>query len=109
MSKVIVVTGAANRIGRNTCQKLAQAGHTVYVSMREMDGQDEPDVGEAGAEAATHGAELRTIAFDVSSEASVNSAIDAIVAESNRLDVIVHNARQVVYGPAEAFTPDQLA
>ncbi|MGY4513124.1 SDR family NAD(P)-dependent oxidoreductase [Bradyrhizobium sp. USDA 3650] len=109
MSKVIVVTGAANRIGRSTCQKLVQAGHTVYVSMREMDGQDEPDVGEAGAEAATRGAELRTIAFDVSSEASVNSAIDAIVAENNRLDVIVHNARQVLYGPAEAFTPDQLA
>jgi NAD(P)-dependent dehydrogenase (short-subunit alcohol dehydrogenase family) len=39
----------------------------------------------------------------------VNAAIDAIVAENNRLDVIVHNARQVVYGPAEAFTPDQLA
>lgn len=109
MSKVIIVTGAANSIGRSTCKKLAQAGHTVYVSMREMDGQDEHGVGEAGGEAASHGAELRTIAFDVSSEASVNLAIDAIVAENNRLDVIVHNARQVVYGPAEAFTPDQLA
>jgi NAD(P)-dependent dehydrogenase (short-subunit alcohol dehydrogenase family) len=109
MSKVIIVTGAANSIGRSTCKKLAQAGHTVYVSMREMDGQHEHGVGEAGAEAGMPGAELRTIALDVSSEASLNSAIDAIVAENNRLDVIVHNARQVVYGPAEAFTPDQLA
>ena len=105
MSKVIIVTGAANSIGRSTCRKLAQAGHTVYVSMRDIDGHDEHGVEAAG----THGTELRTIAFDVSSEASVNSAIDAIVAENNRLDVIVHNARQVVYGPAEAFTPDQLA
>ncbi|MBB4370503.1 NAD(P)-dependent dehydrogenase (short-subunit alcohol dehydrogenase family) [Bradyrhizobium sp. cir1] len=105
MSKVIIVTGAANSIGRSTCRKLAQAGHTVYVSMRETDGHDELGVEEAGG----HGADVRTIAFDISSEASVNSAIDAIVAENSRLDVIVHNARQVVYGPAEAFTPDQLA
>ncbi|MGY3291957.1 NAD(P)-dependent dehydrogenase (short-subunit alcohol dehydrogenase family) [Bradyrhizobium sp. LM3.6] len=109
MSKVIIVTGAANSIGRSTCKKLAQAGHTVYISMRETDGHDEHGVAGPEAEAGKHGGDLRTIAFDFSSEASVNSAIDAIVAENNRLDVIVHNARQVLYGPAEAFTPDQLA
>ncbi|MGY8707392.1 SDR family oxidoreductase [Bradyrhizobium sp. 18BD] len=105
MSKVIIVTGAANSIGRSTCRKLAQAGHTVYASMREADRHEEHGVEEAGQ----HGMDLRTIAFDIASEASVNAAIDTIVAENNRLDVIVHNARQVVYGPAEAFTPDQLA
>lgn len=104
MNKVIIVTGAANSIGRTTCRKLAQAGHTVYVSMQETEGRDE-----LGEEAGGHDVDVRTIAFDIASEASVNSAIDAIVAENNRLDVIVHNARQVVYGPAEAFTPDQLA
>ncbi|TFV41492.1 SDR family NAD(P)-dependent oxidoreductase [Bradyrhizobium frederickii] len=109
MSKVIIVTGVANSIGRSTCKELARAGHTVYVSMREMEAYDEHGVEEAGAEPGKLGAELRTIAFDLSSEASVNSAIDTIVAENNRLDVIVHNARQVLYGPAEAFTPDQLA
>ncbi|MBW5435077.1 SDR family NAD(P)-dependent oxidoreductase [Bradyrhizobium canariense] len=106
MGKVIIVTGAANGIGRSTCRKLAQAGHTVYVSMPEV---DEHGGADGGAEDGKRGADLRTIAFDVSSEASVNSAIDAIVAENNRLDVIVHNARQVLYGPAEAFTPAQLA
>ncbi|KYG20567.1 oxidoreductase [Bradyrhizobium sp. AT1] len=104
MNKVIIVTGAANSIGRATCRKLAQAGHTVYVSMQETEGHDE-----LGEEAGGHDVDVRTIAFDIASEASVSSAIDAIVAENNRLDVIVHNARQVVYGPAEAFTPDQLA
>jgi len=104
MNKVIIVTGAANSIGRTTCRKLAQAGHTVYVSMQETEGHDE-----LGEEAGGHDVDVRTIAFDIASEASVSSAIDAIVAENNRLDVIVHNARQVVYGPAEAFTPDQLA
>ena len=104
MSKVIVVTGAANNIGRNTCEELAQAGHTVYVSMREAGDQSAHGLGKAGK-----AAELRAIEFDVSSEASVNAAIEAIVAEHDRLDVIVHNARQVLYGPTEAFTPEQLA
>ena len=104
MNKVIIVTGAANSIGRTTCRKLAQAGHTVYVSVQETEGHDE-----LGEEAGGHDVDVRTIAFDIASEASVSSAIDAIVAENNRLDVIVHNARQVVYGPTEAFTPDQLA
>ncbi|MBC9876835.1 SDR family oxidoreductase [Bradyrhizobium sp. INPA01-394B] len=106
MSKVIIVTGAANSIGRNTCKKLAQAGHTVYVSMRETGGYDEHGIREAG----TNGnVDLRSLEFDVSSEASVNGAIDTIVAENSRLDVVVHNARQVIYGPAEALTPEQLA
>ncbi|KYH01476.1 SDR family NAD(P)-dependent oxidoreductase [Bradyrhizobium sp. DOA1] len=104
MSKVIVVTGAANNIGRNTCEELAQAGHTVYVSMREAGDQRAHGLGKA-----RKAAELRAIEFDVSSEASVNAAIEAIVAEHDRLDVIVHNARQVLYGPTEAFTPEQLA
>jgi NAD(P)-dependent dehydrogenase (short-subunit alcohol dehydrogenase family) len=73
MHKVIIVTGAANSIGRSTCRKLAQAGHTVYVSLREADDHDEHGGAEAGAEGGKHGADLRTIAFDVSSEASVNS------------------------------------
>ena len=109
MSKVIVVTGAANNIGRSTCEELAQAGHTVYISMRDAGNQSAHGLGKAGTEAAGSGFDLRTIEFDVSSEASVNAAIEAIVAEHDRLDVIVHNARQVLYGPTEAFTPEQLA
>lgn len=109
MRKVIVVTGAANSIGRNTCKELAQAGHTVYVAMREAGDQGAPGLDRPEAEAAKGGFDLRTIEFDVSSEASVNAAIETIIADNDRLDVIVHNARQVVYGPTEAFAPEQLA
>jgi NAD(P)-dependent dehydrogenase (short-subunit alcohol dehydrogenase family) len=31
------------------------------------------------------------------------------VAESGRLDVVIHNAGRMVFGPAEAFLPEQLA
>jgi len=53
--------------------------------------------------------DLRPIDLDVSSEKSIDAAIRQIVAEQGRLDVPVHNAGHMVFGPAEAFTPGQLA
>lgn len=46
---------------------------------------------------------------DASSQESANQAIPAIVAENDRLDVVMHNAGHMVFGPAEAFTPEQFA
>src|SRR5262249_55519094 len=40
---------------------------------------------------------------------SVQAAIARIVADAGRLDVVIHNAGHMVYGPAESFTPEQLA
>jgi NAD(P)-dependent dehydrogenase (short-subunit alcohol dehydrogenase family) len=47
--------------------------------------------------------------MDVQDQASVDAAVGRILAEEGRLDVVVHNAGHMVLGPAEAFTPDQLA
>ena len=35
--------------------------------------------------------------------------LEKIVAESGRIDVVVHNAGHMMFGPAEAFTPEQYA
>jgi NAD(P)-dependent dehydrogenase (short-subunit alcohol dehydrogenase family) len=43
----------------------------------------------------------------VQSEVSAQSGVAALIADTGRLDVIVHNAGHMVFGPAEAFTPDQ--
>jgi NAD(P)-dependent dehydrogenase (short-subunit alcohol dehydrogenase family) len=53
--------------------------------------------------------DLRAIELDVASQASVDAAIQKIVGENKRLDVVIHNAGHMVFGPAEAFTPEQLA
>jgi NAD(P)-dependent dehydrogenase (short-subunit alcohol dehydrogenase family) len=53
--------------------------------------------------------DLRAIELDVLSQESVDAAIKTIISENGRLDVVIHNAGHMVFGPAEAFTPEQLA
>jgi len=108
-SKIIVVTGASSGFGLMTARALAHAGHSVYASMRETEGRNAPQVAEIAAYAQKHGIDLRSIELDVASQASVDVAIARIVTDNGRLDVIVHNAGHMSYGPAEAFTPEQFA
>jgi NAD(P)-dependent dehydrogenase (short-subunit alcohol dehydrogenase family) len=90
-----------------TAQSLAQAGHTVYASMRETEGRNAPQVAAIAAWTAEQKADLRTVELDVQSETSAHAGVAAVIADTGRLDVIVHNAGHMVFGPAEAFTPDQ--
>lgn len=109
MKSIIVVTGASSGFGLMAAQALAKAGHTVYASMRETTGRNAPQAQGARQFAKDNGVDLRPIELDVSSQASADTAIEKIVAEHGRLDVVVHNAGHMVFGPAEAFTPEQLA
>ena len=43
------------------------------------------------------------------SQPSVDRAVAEIIAGHGRIDVIVHNAGHMAFGPAEAFTPEQFA
>jgi NAD(P)-dependent dehydrogenase (short-subunit alcohol dehydrogenase family) len=107
--KIIVITGASSGFGRLTANALAKAGHTVYASMRQTTGRNAPQAAEVEKFARENNVDLRPIELDVSSEKSVEAAISQIVAEHGRLDVVIHNAGHMVFGPAEAFTPEQLA
>ena len=109
MKYIIVITGAASGFGELTARALAKSGHTVYASMRETVGRNKEQVESAAQFAAENNVDLRTIELDVSSAESVDDAIRRIVADQGRLDVVIHNAGHMVFGPAEAFTPEQLA
>ena len=109
MKKVIVITGASSGFGRLSANALAKAGHTVYASMRDTAGRNAPQVEAAAKFAKENKVDLRTIELDVASQASADAAIQRIVRDNGHLDVVIHNAGHMVYGPAEAFTPEQLA
>jgi NAD(P)-dependent dehydrogenase (short-subunit alcohol dehydrogenase family) len=107
--KTIVVTGASSGFGRMAANALAVAGHIVFASMRETKGRNARQVADVEAFAKTNKVDLRPLELDVGSEPSVEAAIAKIVADTGRLDVVLHNAGHMVYGPAESFTPEQLA
>src|SRR6266705_485176 len=109
MKTVNVITDASSGFAALAARALAQAGHTVYANMRGPTGRNAPQVGEAQKYAAEHGVDLRTFELDVASQASADAAIQKIVTAHGRLDVVIHNAGHMVFGPAEAFTPEQFA
>ena len=110
MSKqVIVITGASSGFGALTARALAKAGHTVYAGMRGTEGRNAAAVADAAAFAKDNNVDLRSVELDVASDASVVSGIARIITEAGRLDVIMHNAGHMSFGPAEAFTPEQFA
>lgn len=106
---VILVTGASSGFGAMSARALALAGHTVYASMRDSAGRNAPQVQAVRDYARQHGVDLRTVELDVQSQPSAEAAIARIVAEHGRIDVVMHNAGHMVFGAAEAFTPEQYA
>ncbi|MFF4037931.1 SDR family oxidoreductase [Streptomyces sp. NPDC001816] len=105
----VLVTGASSGFGALTVRALADAGHTVYAGIRQTATRNAPAVAELDRYAAEHGVALHVVDLDVTSQDSADAAVARVLAAEGRLDVLVHNAGHMVTGPAEAFTPEQLA
>ena len=109
MSKVIVISGASSGFGAMSARHLADAGHTVYATMRDTTGKNAHVVTDFAAYSHEHKVDLRTAEMDVSDQDSVDAAVARILADAGGIDVIVHNAGHMVLGPAEAFSVEQVA
>ena len=85
--RVALVTGAARGIGAATAVALAEAGARVALVDRDTGGLDAvaDAVGRAGSDALG-------ITADVTDAPALERAVDTIVAEWGRLDVLVNNA-----------------
>lgn len=90
--KTVLVTGGAAGIGRALCLDLFAAGAIVYAA----------DVNVAGLEALKAGAtgdgELHVIKLDVTQKHDFEVAINRIVSDHGRLDILINNAGIVLGG-----------
>jgi NAD(P)-dependent dehydrogenase (short-subunit alcohol dehydrogenase family) len=109
MSKVVLITGASSGFGRLTAEAIAKAGHVVYGSMRHTTTRNAPVAEEMTKFSQTNHVDLRALELDVQNQDSVDAAVARMIAEQGRIDVLIHNAGHMVFGPAEAFTPEQYA
>jgi NAD(P)-dependent dehydrogenase (short-subunit alcohol dehydrogenase family) len=86
--RVALVTGATRGLGRAIAHALACAGATVVVSSRKEDAC----VAVAAEIAAETGATVRPLRLHVGDWDAIEPAVDSIIAEHGRLDVVVNNA-----------------
>ncbi|MFE6996645.1 oxidoreductase [Microbacterium sp. NPDC057659] len=89
-SNVALVTGASAGIGEAVARRLQDAGFTVYAAARRVDRM-----------AGLRDRGVRTIALDVTDDASARIAIEQIIAEQGRIDMLVNNAGYGSYGALE--------
>jgi len=106
--KIVLVTGAGSGIGRAVAESAARAGHIVYAAMRAIRGRNRDRADALAKLAAAEGWRLFPIELDVLSDASCREAVDQVLLEQGRLDVLVNNAGMLMAGIAEAFTPEQM-
>ncbi|MEX3634071.1 SDR family oxidoreductase [Paraburkholderia sp. BR14320] len=109
MSKTVLVTGASSGFGRLISVALARAGYTVYASMRDIAERNAEVAAQLTNLAQSEQIVLRPVEMNVQSEPSVAAAVAKVIDDEGKIDVLIHNAGHMVFGPAEAFTPEQYA
>lgn len=96
MEKIAIVTGSSSGIGYETALALARDGFYTFATMRNT--SKAPEIQEA---AKKEKLKIDVIELDVDKEESIKSAINKIISEKNRIDVLVNNAGYMVFGCVE--------
>ena len=90
MKKIILLTGASSGIGYQTAESLAKEGHVVYGAARRTEKME--TLKQFG---------VKPMYLDVTDEESIKSAIDTIIGNEGRIDVLINNAGYGSYGAIE--------
>jgi NAD(P)-dependent dehydrogenase (short-subunit alcohol dehydrogenase family) len=105
--QVVLITGSSTGFGRLFTETLARNGHTVFATMRDPGGRNAKNASEIRALAEKDSLPIHVLEMDVTSDASVERAVDAAVAKAGRIDVAINNAGYYLSGLEEAVTTEQ--
>ena len=94
--KVVLVTGASSGMGKDMALQLIKEGHVVYGAARRVERMD--DLVAAGGHA---------LKLDVTDSVTIAAAVDKVLQDQGRIDVLVNNAGYAVYGSVEDITVDE--
>jgi NAD(P)-dependent dehydrogenase (short-subunit alcohol dehydrogenase family) len=86
--QVVLVTGCSTGIGRALVRELHERGHRPFATARRPE-----SIADLGAEG------IETLTLDVSDPVSIERAVGEIRERAGRLDMVVNNAGQNVFGP----------
>ena len=97
---VVLVTGAARRLGRAIALDLAANGFDVALHFHHS--HDEAQA--TAAEVRAAGAAAHTVQADLSDEAACRALVPAVLSQLKRLDAVVNNASTFVHDNPQTFT-----
>jgi NAD(P)-dependent dehydrogenase (short-subunit alcohol dehydrogenase family) len=103
----VLITGASTGFGRDAAERLAQRGHHVFATMRGIDRRNAAHREALERRAKEDGWRLRVLELDVTSDESVQQAVDLALAEAGHLDAVINNAGSAGIGVSEGYTPEQ--
>ena len=102
-NKVAVVTGSSSGIGYETSLMLARNGFITYATMRNLN-KSENIKFNAGRD----NLPVRLAQLDVTDDVSIKNAVQAVLSETDKLDVLVNNAGYVLEGAFEHLSMNEL-
>jgi NAD(P)-dependent dehydrogenase (short-subunit alcohol dehydrogenase family) len=101
--KVVIVTGSSSGIGLESALLLARNGYNAYATMR----SPEKDTSIKTA-VQKEGLPIRVVQLDVTDDSSVKNAVDHIISEAGRIDVLVNNAGYGLGGALEDLSMEEI-
>lgn len=101
MNKTVLITGATSGMGKETALLLAEHGYSVYAGVRRSS-QELMD------EAEKRGVKLNTVALDVQDTASIQQAVQHVIEQEGKIDVLVNNAGFGLVATLEEGTDEEI-
>jgi NAD(P)-dependent dehydrogenase (short-subunit alcohol dehydrogenase family) len=107
MNTVVLITGASTGFGRVASETLARRGYSVFAAMRDSSGRNAANCQALQSLAKREHSRLHVLDLDVTQDASVARAVQQVLDEAGRIDVVINNAGVGALGVTEAYTVQQ--
>lgn len=92
--KVVLVTGASSGIGQATAELLARKGYKVFGSVRSLENAQTIEG-------------VTPLRIDVRDDVSIKAAVDGVLQQEGRIDILINNAGYSIVGAVEETSPEE--
>jgi len=107
MKANVIITGTSSGFGKLTALTLARKGYKVWATMRNPEGKNFEKKEALLKNAKSENLSIIVIEMDVTSDESVNNAVNTIIKEDGKIDNLINNAGVMYVGITEAYSLKQ--